>query len=87
MEFDPSILVGELPFDRNWICVFLFEVGLYFPSHFLGRFEPSVQASSCEKSDFDLRHVQPASVRRFALSSKLVCSSSSSSFSLANLMS
>ncbi len=32
MEFDPSILVGELPFDRNRICVFLFEVGLYFPT-------------------------------------------------------
>ena len=32
MEFDPSILVDELPFDRNRIFVFLFEVGLYFPA-------------------------------------------------------
>ncbi len=48
MEFDAGILVGELPFDGNWVGVLLREIGGHFPAHLLGRFDSSVQASSGE---------------------------------------
>lgn len=64
MEFDASVLVGKLPFDGNWICVFLLKVGNHFPTHFAGRFDPSAQASPHQKSNFDLSHIEPTSMAR-----------------------